>query len=70
MILVAYSCALAFLLAAQSITSWASETVMMVAFSLFLMNDTPSNLPSLLRMTLAKTGGLAPSSLNLFCWTR
>jgi hypothetical protein len=54
-------------LAAQSMTSWASATVMIVAFSLFLMKETPSNLPSLLRMTLANTGGLVPSSAILFC---
>lgn len=41
MILVSYSWAWPFFLAAQSMTSRASAIVMTVAFSLFLMKDTP-----------------------------
>lgn len=70
MILVSYSCALPFFFAAHVTASSASATVMTVALSLFLMNETPSKTPSLLRMTLAKTGGLLPLSARLFCWTR
>ncbi|GEM_PF-6424961 len=57
MILVSYSWALPFFLAAHAMTSRAWATVMSVAFSLFTMKETPSNCPSLLRMTLANTGG-------------
>lgn len=46
--------------------SWASGSVITVALSLFLMKETPSNAPSLLRMTRAKTGGFALSVI-LFC---
>ncbi|MBB3118796.1 hypothetical protein [Pseudoduganella violacea] len=65
MILVAYSCAADFFFAAQVMASSAWAIVITVAFSLFLMKETPSNTPSLLRMTLAKTGGLL---LSLICF--
>jgi hypothetical protein len=67
--LVAYSWAADFFFAAHAIASFAWAIDITVAFYLFLLKETPSNNPSILRITLAKTGGLF-GSLILFCWTR